>query len=232
MTAETSSASSGAAGLRSELAMFWHRLPDKALFLGLLAAWGALFHFVGNATLGYTKTVSLFGWLRYCYEITPDDAHGYFIPAVVLVLFWWKRDQLLNVPKRRWWPALVLLVFALLLHVVGFMIQQTRISVVGFFIGLYALMGLTWGPSWLRTSFFPFFLFIFCLPLSAVSDRITVPLRHIATTITAAFSHIVLGINVIQDGTRIFDAHGAYQYEVAAACSGMRSLTAIFALTT
>ena len=58
------------------------------------------------------------------------------------------------------------------------------------------------------------------------------PLRHIATTITATFSHIVLGINVIQDGTRIFDAHGAYQYEVAAACSGMRSLTAIFALTT
>src|SRR5437762_11106970 len=122
--------------------------------------------------------------------------------------------------------------FALLLHVVGFLIQQTRVSVVGFFVGLYALTGVVWGPQWLRASFFPFFLFAFCLPLSAVGETITVPLRHLATRITAVICQIGLGINVIQEGTRIFDANGAYQYEVAAACSGIRSLTAMFALTT
>src|SRR5207237_4709487 len=68
-------------------------------------------------------------------------------------------------------------------------------------------------------------------PLSAVGESITVPLRHLATRITAVICHVGLGINVIQEGTRIFDANGAYQYEVAAACSGIRSLTAIFALT-
>jgi exosortase len=41
-----------------------------------------------------------------------------------------------------------------------------------------------------------------------------------------------LGIGVIQDGVRLIDPSGTYQYEVAAACSGMRSLIAIFLLAT
>jgi len=232
MTAETRPASSGAAGFRSDLEVFWRGIPDKGLFFGLLAAWLALFHFLGNSTFGYTKTSSLFGWLNYSYTITPDDQHGFFIPFVVLGLFWWKRTELLAVPKRHWWPAVALLVFALLLHIGGFMVQQTRVSLIAFFIGAYALMGLTWGPKWLRASFFPFFLFVFCIPLTTIVDVITFPLRILVTHITSFICHVGLGINVIQDGTRIFNASGTYQYEVAAACSGIRSLTAIFALTT
>jgi exosortase len=91
---------------------------------------------------------------------------------------------------------------------------------------------MTWGPRWLRASFFPFFLLFLCVPISAVADSITVPLRLLATTITSFICHVVLGINVIQEGNRLFDSNGTYQYEVAAACSGIRSLTAIFALTT
>jgi exosortase/archaeosortase family protein len=33
-------------------------------------------------------------------------------------------------------------------------------------------------------------------------------------------------------GTQLFDASGTYQYEIAAACSGIRSLIAIFLLAT
>src|SRR2546426_200125 len=40
----------------------WRRMPDKSIFFVLLAAWFALFHFLGNSTLGYVKTPSLFGW--------------------------------------------------------------------------------------------------------------------------------------------------------------------------
>ena len=54
MIAETRSASSGAAGLRSDVEQVWRGVPDKAFFLGLLGAWLALFHFVGNSTFGYT----------------------------------------------------------------------------------------------------------------------------------------------------------------------------------
>lgn len=220
---------SAAATFSQELRCCWGAMPDKGIFLILLAAWVALFQFWGNSTLGYTNTPSLFAWLDYSYQ-TPDDAHGQLIPFVVLALFWWKRKILLELPKSYWWPGLLGVVFALMLHIIGFKIQQTRVSVVAFFLGPYALMGLIWGRAWLVNSFFPYLLFSFCLPLNTLADQITLPLRFLATAITVWISHFLLGINVIRQGTLLFDVQGNYQYEIAAACSGLRSLIAILAL--
>src|SRR5262249_7906694 len=43
--------------------------------------------------------------------------------------------------------------------------------------------------------------------------------------------HLLLGINVTRLGTQLSDPGGSYQYEVAAACSGIRSLTAAVAFS-
>ena len=91
-------------------------------------------------------------------------------------------------------------------------------------------MGISWGFAWLRETFFPFFLFAFCVPTANVLVPVAFPLRMMATKITAALCSGVLGIDVIQDGTRIMNSTRQYQYEVAAACSGIRSLTAITAV--
>jgi len=216
--------------LIEECAGLWRALPDKGVFLTLLAAWLLLFQCLGNSTLGYIDTSSLFGWLHYVYENSADDQHGYLIPLVVLALYIWKRETLMNVVKRNWWPALFLVAGGLLLHVMGYVVQQTRVSVVGFFLGLYGLTGLVWGPQWLRATFFPFFLFAFCVPLATLSEPITFPLRMVATKITGWLNAGVLGINVVCSGTQIYESNYAYKYEVAAACSGIRSLTAIFVM--
>lgn len=202
------------------------------MFFGLLLAWGMLFHWLGNSTVGYAMhTRSLFRWMEWMYlAARGDEDHGRLIPLVVLALFWWKRRLLSAVPKRHWWPGAGWLALALGLHLLGTLVQQTQISVVAFFAGVYALMGLTWGPRWLAASFFPVCLFVFCVPMMNVLQVVTVPLRILASGITSVICHVVLGIQVVQDGTRIFDALGHYQYEVAAACSGIRSLTATAAL--
>jgi exosortase len=215
---------------REEVAYYWEKMPGKALFFALLGAWVALFSFLGNPTLGYVDSPSIFGWLEWIYGRSPDDDHGRLIPFVVLALFWWKRKELLDIPKSPWWPGLILLVMALGLHVVGYTIQQPQVCLVAFFAGIYALMGLTWGFGWLKASFFPCFLFAFCVPTANVLVPVAFPLRMAATKITAALCSGVLGIDVIQSGTKILDAMGQYQYEVAAACSGIRSLTATTAI--
>ena len=46
----------------------WRRLPNKAFFFGLLAAWLALFQFLGNSILGYVHTSSLFVWMYESYH--------------------------------------------------------------------------------------------------------------------------------------------------------------------
>jgi exosortase len=212
----------------------WHRLPNKGLFLGLLVAWLALFQFVGNSTLGYISTPSLLEWMHTVYSgddaSGSDDGRGRLIPFVVLGLFWWKRKQLLALPLNTWWPGLLLVAFALVLHLFGYLAQQTRISIIALFTGVYGLMGLAWGRQWLRESFFPFILFVFCVPLGWSAATITFPLQLLVCRVVEFICHNVLAIEIVRDGTKIMDPTGRYQYEVAAACSGIRSLFATLAV--
>ena len=211
----------------------WQRLPDKGFFFALLAAWLAMFQFVGNSTFGYVDTPSLFGWMYNAYNSkspTADDSHGNLIPFVVLGLFWWKRKELLAQPLKTWWPGILLLALAVGLHVAGYLAQQTRLCIIAFFLGVYALMGLAWGVKFLRASLFPFFLFLFMVPLGSQTEPITFPLRLMVTKLVAFLCNHVLAIDVQSVGTSLVRLPSGYQYEVAAACSGIRSLVAIAAI--
>ncbi len=233
-----------AQSLAAEFAQCWEQLPNKGFFLVLLAAWLLLFQFLGNATFGYINTSSLFGWMwnAYSHSVKGDegqgtvgageDDQGMLIPFVVLALFWWKRRQLLALPNRVWWPALLALAGSLALHMAGYLVQQPRICIVALFGGIYALTGLAWGPAWLRASFFPFFLFVFCIPVSSVAEPVTFPLRLMVSKSVGAICNNFLGMDVVREGTQLINAQHTYRYEVAAACSGLRSVTAIFALST
>jgi exosortase len=134
---------------------------------------------------------------------------------------------LLALPLRTWWPGLTVVALALGLHVVAFVIQQPRVSILALLAGLYGLMGLAWGPQLLRASFFPFFLLGFCVPLGSLIDFISVPLQIVVCVIVEFIAHQVLGIDVMRAGTQLYDPSGRFQYEVAAACSGIRSLVSI-----
>src|ERR1700710_3009781 len=159
----------------------WQRLPNKAFFFGLLAVWAVLFQFWGNSILGYIHTPSLFEWLYNSYniggELGEDASIGNLTPFLVIGLFWWKRKELLALPLNLWWPGLALLAAALLLHIIGYMVQQPFVSVVALFAGIYALTGLAWGREWLKHSAYPFFLFIFSIPLTVHLSFVLFPLR-------------------------------------------------------
>lgn len=213
----------------------WRQLPNKMFFFTLLIAWLALFQFLGNSTFGYSHGSSLFGWMLMAYNgqgVSGDDAYGNLIPFLVAGLFWWKRNELLALPLKMWPPALLIVGFGLLMHIASYLIQEPRFSIVAMFIGIYGLTGLAWGPAWLRHSSFPFFLFIFCVPTAVVLEPITFPLRILVSTLVEWIAHYILGIGVLRMGTQLFDPLGTYQYDVAAACSGIRSLTAIFLFAT
>src|SRR5260221_1171837 len=211
----------------------WQRLPNKVFFFTLLGAWLVLFQFLGNSILGYIHTQSLFAWLNEAYgNQASDGSYGKLIPFLVVGLFWWKRKELLALPLEIYWPGLLILAAAMLLHIAGYVIQQPHLSVIALFTGIYGLTGLAWGSAWLRKSFFPFFLFIFCVPLGARGEFITFPLRLLVCWLVEMVGHYVLGINVVRVGSHFYDPSGTYQYEVAAACSGIRSLVAIFLLAT
>ena len=221
---------------RIEFQQAWRQLPNKGVFAVLFGAWLILFQFMGNSTLGYVHSPSLFRWTLDAYHPSGDyaaseDAHGLIVPFVVLILFWIKRKELLSLPLRLWSPALALLSGALLLHIGGYMIQQPRVSIVALLVGIYALMGLAWGPAWMRGSLFPFVLLIFCVPIGAYGQVITTPLRHLVASIVTGIAHLGLSPDLVREGTMLMNANRTFSYDIAPACSGIRSLVSLLALT-
>jgi exosortase len=221
---------------RIEFLEYWRRLPNKVFFLVLLAAWLLLFQYLGNSTFGYITTKSLLGYMLFIYTASSNadqagDQHGALVPFVVLALFWWKRKELFAAELKLWWPGLGLFALGLAMHIVGFMVQQPRVSMVGLFVGIYGLTGLAWGLNWLRASFFPFFLFAFMIPLGTLALPVTFRLRLWVSEIVEAICGNLLMIDINRNGTALIDPSGRFQYEVAAACSGIRSLIATVGLS-
>ena len=218
--------------IREQFPSVWREIPDKRLFFGLLGAWLLLFHLAGNATYGYFATGSLIEWMYRIYTAAnSDDGHGMLIPFVILALLWWKRDELRMVPKSLWPAGLGLLVVCMTLHVFGYLAQQPRASIVAMLGGIWVLMAMVWGWRLGVATLFPMVLFIFCVPVGTLAEPLTVPLRQLSTDIAVGVSRHLLGIPVLQTGVQIVDPQGRYHYEVAAACSGIRSLMTLFALT-
>jgi exosortase len=211
----------------------WRKLPNKFFFFTLAAAWVALFVFLGNSTLGYVHSSSLFEWLMDGYTVPGGDGqYGLLIPFAVLALFWWKRRELVAQPAALWWPGIFLVALGLLLHLVGYFIQQSQLSTVAFFTGLYGLTGLAWGRHWLKASLFPYFLLAFCVPVGGLLDAFTFKLRLLVSWIVAGVAHLGLSPDLIREGTQLYDSQHTFAYEVAAACSGIRSIVALLALMT
>jgi hypothetical protein len=138
MTAEKKGRPSLLAEFLQEFPQVWASIPNKGLFGILLLTWGVLFHFLGNSTLGYINTRSLFLWANYSYRSSGDDEHGLYMPILVLAMFWWKRKELSGLISRLWLPGISIIIVALVLHLAGYVAQQTRISLAAFFLGCTA----------------------------------------------------------------------------------------------
>ncbi|MGP8198906.1 MAG: exosortase/archaeosortase family protein [Limisphaerales bacterium] len=216
-----------------ELQYYWKKLPDGTVFLGLLAAWSLLFHYFGWTSALAGRNGSLFSWMWDKWTDPANDAsHGKLIPCVVLVLLWLRRQRLIDSITGVWWPGLAGLAFALALHVLGFVVQQPRVSMVALFSGAWILTGLVWGRGTLKASFFPFFIFAFCVPMGGTfAQGLTLPLRHFARDGAAFILSDVLQVPVqLLGSTKLAGAYGSF--DVAAECSGIRSFIALLAITT
>jgi exosortase len=193
-----------------------------------------VFHFQGN-----TLDIKVFGRsaLSWMVERWTDDieyggdySHGWLIPLLAIYVVWTRRSELAAAHKEISYAGLGMVILCLLLHWLGAKAQQTRLS-------LFALVGLTWSiPFYLcgwqvaKRLIFPCAYLIFCIPFNFL-DSVTHPLRIFATQI-ASFLLNGVGIAVEQSGARLHSmTPGGFDLDVADACSGIRSLIAITALT-
>lgn len=117
---------------------------------------------------------------------------------------------------------------ALVLHAVGFVAQQSRISIVALLLFAWAMLALA-DRRWARAAAFPLGFMVFAIPLN-VLDTLGFWLRLGVIDASAAIADLA-GIDIVRSGTQLFARDGGFQYDVAAACSGVRSLMALSALS-
>jgi len=209
----------------------WRQLPNRGFFLGLTMVWFALFELLGMSTYGQLGTSSLLTWMFNVYSSPAvDEQHGMLIPFVVMILVWVKRKELAAQPTGWWSSGLWLVAAGLFLHLAGYIIQQPRLSIIGMLTGFLGIMGMVWGPKFVKAILFPYFLLIFCVPLGELGVPLTLPLRILVATIVAGIAHAGLAPDLIRQGTQLFDDQHTFAYDVAPACSGIHSLVAMLAL--
>ena len=163
-------------------------------------------------------------WVR-----MPDFSHGFLIPIVSLYFVYERRKQYSVLGPSSHWAGLALLLFGVMLYLLGnlatefFTIRFSMLVVLGGII-LFLL-----GKEFFKTLLFPLAFLIFMIPIpSVLMDRITFPMQLFASKV-AARSLDLIGIPVLREGNIIQLANTSL--EVAEACSGIRSLISLLALS-
>lgn len=161
---------------------------------------------------------------------TNDDySHGYFIPFLTLYFIYCMRDELKKIAIKPCNLGLLVILAGLGQLIVGkigseFFWQRTSLLVVLFGIALFLL-----GWQYFKMLFLPLAYLIFMIPLPAIIwNKIAFPMQLFSSYLTEQVVSS-LGIPIYREGNVMHLAQTTL--EVVAACSGLRSLVTMFALS-
>ncbi len=189
-----------------------------------------MFHLLGN-TVENVSSRSAFTWMIARWgdveSFGADYSHGYLIPFVSLGIIWYKREEFFAATKNICVVGLYVIIVALAMHWLGAKMQQTRISLLSLILLMWGVPFYFFGWKVAKLLIFPCSYLIFCVPLNFL-DALSGPLQRIATSM--GYSAIEgLGIECERVGNMLRSPY--FNLNVAEACSGLRSLLAMTAIT-
>ena len=179
--------------------------------------------------------VLLLVYLPTLYDLVVDWAtddnysHGFLVPIVSFYLIWIRRDQLTAPGESTGRAGLIFIILGLVMFVAGTAAAEYFTARLSFVILLFGLTWYLFGEPIIRQTWFAFFFLCFMIPIPYVIYYVVAfPLQVAATKITVGVMSTI-GMEVVRQGNIIHLANGQ-ALEVAEACSGMRSLVALFAI--
>jgi exosortase A len=159
----------------------------------------------------------------------PDFSHGFLIPIVSLYFVYERRKQLSTLSPSGKWAGLGLIIFGIVLLLLGNLATEYFTVRFSILVVLGGIILFLLGKEFFKTLLFPLVFLIFMIPIpSVLIDRITFPMQLFASKV-AAKSLYLIGIPALREGNIILMANTSL--EVAEACSGIRSLISLLALS-
>lgn len=163
-------------------------------------------------------------WIR-----DPNYSHGFLIPIVSAYFLWRRKEKIVQCDYSPYNGGLLLLIvglFAYFLGNIGVAHTTLRVSFIFIISGIVMLL---FGVDLFLIVLFPIMYLLFMIPLPAyLYDSIAFPLKNIITNVSVIFLKW-LNFPVYQEGNIIFFPH--VSLEIADACSGIRSLYSMLALS-
>ncbi len=154
---------------------------------------------------------------------------GPFVPLVSAYVVWLKRETIRKIQKGSSLWGIPVIACAMVLHYIGQRGDWQRFSIIAFVIMLLGMTMYMAGKKMAKELMFPILFLIFMVPLDFLDGAVGVPLRIFASK-WAGFMLDMLGFRIIREGTEI-DMVGIFKFDVAAPCSGLKSLVSLSALT-
>jgi exosortase len=192
-----------------------------------------VFQFLGNSTRGYIGSSSLFYWWTFQWTNPASETqHGLLILLLSVWLGHRNLGRLVRTDGDSDAPVLAAttaVAAGLAVHSLGFVAEQARVSIIGLLLFTWGVIAFVGGRRWAKATVFPIAFLVFAIPLNAL-DSAGFWLRMWVVGTSGMILHAV-GIHVLVNGTQILSPDGRYNYDVAAACSGVRSLVALASLS-
>ena len=167
--------------------------------------------------------------LAHDWNTNDNYSHGYFIPILSAYIIYTLKDELKKLPIHTSIGGLVLLIAGLAQLIVAkagseFFLQRTSLIPVLAGIVLFCL-----GFAFFKKLFLPIIYLIFMIPLPAIIwNKIAFPMQLFGSYLTEKIV-VLMGIPIFREGNVLHLTNTTL--EVVDACSGLRSLTTLFALS-
>jgi len=201
-----------------------YSLVDKFLLVAIGASIVGFFCFV---PIYAHHSIMLWAWQHWLPSL--DQEHGKLVIPISALIIWYHRRRLraalIVTSNWGWW----FIAAGIALVLLGTRTQQPRITLLALPALLFGVVLAIWGREVAKVLLFPIFFLVFMIPVGALQQA-SFRLQFLITGAVKAISSL-MGIHLDSVGTTLREAHGAWGFDIAEGCSGIRSLVAIIMLT-
>lgn len=167
--------------------------------------------------------------LIYDWSNNPNFSHGFLIPFVAGYLIWFKKDDLLQIKPAPSNLGLVVLLFGMLCFLAGSLGAELFVMRSSMIVTLFGISIYFFGNRITAAVAVPLLYLFIMIPLPAIIwNKLAFPLQLFAASLSTNMVSLI-GIPVLREGNILHLANTSL--EVVDACSGLRSLTSLLALS-